>query len=149
MTLNEALTKQNFVSKILLSSGDKELSKDLKVKVMGMRIDYGKLRKQFDEDIQEFVKGLSTDELSELQNKTDRTEEEEAQLKKLVDDLNESYQKYVMDRGNEEVTVKDYALTEDDFNEILDVNSSNDVEVNGTKINSADFLEILHTLFFE
>ena len=52
MTTNEILTKQNFLTKILLKSGNTELSKGLKVKVMGMRIDYAKVRKQFDEYVQ-------------------------------------------------------------------------------------------------
>ena len=80
MTTNEVLTRHNFVSKLLLKDGDKELSRDLKVKVMGMRIEYGKIRKQFDEDVQEFVKGLNSDRLTELQQKGDRTEAEEKEL---------------------------------------------------------------------
>ena len=51
MTTNEVLTRHNFVSKLLLKDGDKELSRDLKVKVMGMRIEYGKIRKHFEEDV--------------------------------------------------------------------------------------------------
>ena len=33
MTTNEALIKQNFISKVLLKQGDKELAKDFKVKI--------------------------------------------------------------------------------------------------------------------
>ena len=45
MTTNEVLTRHNFVSKLLLKSDSAELSRDLKVKVMSMRIEYGKVRK--------------------------------------------------------------------------------------------------------
>ena len=149
MTTNEVLTRHNFVSKLLLKDGDKELSRDLKVKVMGMRIEYGKIRKQFDEDVQEFVKGLNSDKLTELQQKGDRTEAEEKELQELTDKLNGDYRAYVESRLKEEVTVSDNSFTEADYAELVEVNAGNDVEINGTKLQATDFLEILYTLFFE
>ena len=149
MTTNEVLTRHNFVSKLLLKDGDKELSRDLKVKVMGMRIEYGKIRKQFDEDVQEFVKGLNSDKLTELQQKSDRTEAEEKELQELTDKLNGDYRAYVESRLKEEVTVSDKTFTESDYAELVEVNAGNDVEINGTKLQATDFLEILYTLFFE
>ena len=149
MTTNEVLTRHNFVSKLLLKDGDKELSRDLKVKVMGMRIEYGKIRKQFDEDVQEFVKGLNSDRLTELQQKGDRTEAEEKELQELTDKLNGDYRAYVESRLKEEVTVSDKSFTEADYAELVEVNAGNDVEINGTKLQATDFLEILYTLFFE
>lgn len=149
MTTNEVLTRHNFVSKLLLKDGDKELSRDLKVKVMGMRIEYGKIRKQFDEDVQEFVKGLNSDKLTELQQKGDRTEAEEKELQELTDKLNGDYRAYVESRLKEEVTISDKTFTEADYAELVEVNAGNDVEINGTKLQATDFLEILYTLFFE
>ena len=149
MTTNEVLTRHNFVSKLLLKDGDKELSRDLKVKVMGMRIEYGKIRKQFDEDVQEFVKGLNSDKLTELQQKGDRTEAEEKELQELTDKLNGDYRAYVDSRLKEDVAVSDKKFTEDDYAELVEVNAGNDVEINGTKLQATDFLEILYTLFFE
>ena len=149
MTTNEVLTRHNFVSKLLLKDGDKELSRDLKVKVMGMRIEYGKIRKQFDEDVQEFVKGLNSDKLTELQQKGDRTEAEEKELQELTDKLNGDYRAYVESRLKEEVTVSDKSFTEADYAELVEVNAGNDIEINGTKLQATDFLEILYTLFFD
>ena len=149
MTTNEVLTRHNFVSKLLLKDGDKELSRDLKVKVMGMRIEYGKIRKQFDEDVQEFVKGLNSDKLTELQQKGDRTEAEEKELQELTDKLNGDYRAYVESRLKEEVTVSHKSFTEADYAELVEVNAGNDVEINGTKLQATDFLEILYTLFFD
>ena len=149
MTTNEVLTRHNFVSKLLLKDGDKELSRDLKVKVMGMRIEYGKIRKQFDEDVQEFVKGLNSDRLTELQQKGDRTEAEEKELQELTDKLNGDYRAYIESRLKEEVTVSDKSFTEADYAELVEVNAGNDVEINGTKLQATDFLEILYTLFFD
>ena len=149
MTTNEVLTRHNFVSKLLLKDGDKELSRDLKVKVMGMRIEYGKIRKQFDEDVQEFVKSLNSDKLTELQQKGDRTKKKKKELQELTDKLNGDYRAYVESRLKEEVTVSDKTFTEADYAELVEVNAGNDVEINGTKLQATDFLEILYTLFFE
>lgn len=149
MTTNEVLARQNFITKVIFKDGDNSLSKDLKVKIMAMRIEYSKVRKSFDEDVQEFVKGLTTDEFNELQNKSDKTEAEEARLKELTDQLNEDYTAYVQKRGQDEVDIKNKSFTEDEYNEIVDVNSGNDVEINGQKLSSADFLEIIYTLFVE
>ena len=48
MTLNDVLTKQNLITKILLANDGKELPKELKVKIMRIRMSYNKIKKQFD-----------------------------------------------------------------------------------------------------
>ena len=151
MTTNEVLHKQNFLSKVLLKDGDVELSRSLKVKIMAMRIEYAKIRKQFEADLQEFVKDLSTDEFRQLQQipDEDRTEEQKTRYQELLDKINGDYNAYVQTRSMEEVEVKNKSLTEDEYFELVNVNASNDVEINGTKLSSADFLEILYSLFVE
>ena len=151
MTTNEVLHKQNFLSKVLLKDGDVELSRSLKVKIMAMRIEYAKIRKQFEADLQEFVKDLSTDEFKQLQQipEEDRTEEQQTRYQELLDKINGDYNAYVQTRSMEEVDVKNKSLTEDEYFELVNVNASNDVEINGTKLSSADFLEILYSLFVE
>lgn len=151
MTTNEVLHKQNFLSKVLLKDGDVELSRSLKVKIMAMRIEYAKIRKQFEADLQEFVKDLSTDEFRQLQQipEEDRTEEQQTRYQELLNKINGDYNEYVQTRSMEEVEVKNKSLTEDEYFELVNVNASNDVEINGTKLSSADFLEILYSLFVE
>ena len=87
MTLNDVLTKQNVITKVILKDGDKELSKALKVKIMRMRMAYNKIKQQFDSDTQEFTKELIPAELQELVNKTERTEAEEARFIELNNKL--------------------------------------------------------------
>jgi predicted nuclease with TOPRIM domain len=148
MTTNEVLIRYNFLTKIPFKSGESELSKDLKVKIMSMRIEYGKVRKQFDEDLQEFVRGLSPDELQELQQKQNRTDEENAKLTEMINKLNAEYQDYINKKGAEEVTVKnDGKFTEDEYSELVAVCPSDDIDINGTKLNGGDFLEILYSIF--
>lgn len=148
MVLNDLLTKQNIFTKILLKDGDKELSKELKVKVMRIRMAYTKIKKNFDNEVQEFTEELVTDEFKDLNNKENRTPEEEARLKELNTSINSDYQEFLIQKGKEEVTINiDDTLTIDEYSDILDVNSGNDVEINGNKIKAADFLEVVYDLF--
>jgi len=148
MTTNEALIKQNFISKVLLKNGNESLSKELKVKVMNMRIKLGKVRKDFDNDVQEAVKDLTPEGFSELAQKAERTEEEEAKFQELNKKLNDDYMAFVIERGKDEVDIT-AELTEDEYSEIIEVNADNDIEINGQKLSAPDFLEALYSLFVE
>lgn len=148
MTLNEILTRQNVVTKILLSHGDKELPKELKVKIMRMRMTYSKIKKQFDEDTQEFSKQIVSDELRDLANKSDRTPEENERFNELNSKANAEYQEYLIQKGKEEVKdFTDSTLTDDEYADILDINSDGEYEVNGQKIKAADLMEAVYELF--
>lgn len=140
------MVKHNFITKVLLRDGDKELSRDLKVKLMSMRIELGKVKKQLEEDLQEAVKELTPNGYQELITKENKTEEDKAQVETWNKQINEEYNAYVDKRGKEEVQI-DTVLSEDEFAQIIEVNAGNDVEINGTKLNAADFLEVLYSLF--
>ena len=148
MTLNDVLTKQNVITKIILKDGDKELSKELKVKIMRIRMAYNKIKKQFDDDTQEFTNQIISDELRELANKSERTPEEEARFNELNDKTNSEYQEYLIQKGLEEVKdTPDDVITMEEYSDILDVNSGNDVEINGNSVKAADLMEIVFELF--
>ena len=148
MILNEVLTRQNIISKIELKEDNKELPKELKVKIMRIRLAYNKVKKAFDEDVKEFVEQLTTDEYKELAQKQNRTEEEEKKYNELNIQINSDYIEFVNQKGLEEVKETfDDKLTDDEYAEILDVNSGNDVEINGVKIKAADLMEVFYELF--
>lgn len=148
MTLNDVLTKQNVITKIILKDGDKELSKELKVKIMRIRMAYNKIKKQFDDDTQEFTNQIISDEFRELANKSERTLEEEARFNELNDKTNSEYQEYLIQKGLEEVKdTPDDVITMEEYSDILDVNSGNDVEINGNSVKAADLMEIVFDLF--
>lgn len=148
MTLNDVLTKQNVITKVILKDGDKELPKELKVKIMRIRMAYNKIKKQFDADAQEFTNQIITDELRELSEKADRTPEEDARFNQLNNKTNSEYQEYLIQKGLEEVLdIPDDTLSLDEYSDILDVNSGNDVEINGNIIKAADLMEIIFDLF--
>lgn len=148
MTLNDVLTKQNVITKIELATDSKELPKELKVKIMRMRMAYNKVRKQFDEDLKEFSEQIVPEELKELSNKKERTTEEDERFVELNNKANAEYNEFVIQKSNEEVKdeIND-KLTEEEYFEIMEVNAANDVEINGNKIKAADFLEIIYDLF--
>ena len=148
MTLNDVLTKQNVITKIILKDGDKELPKELKVKIMRIRMAYNKIKKQFDDDTQEFTNQIISDELRELANKSERTPEEEARFNELNDKTNAEYQEYLVQKGLEEVSdTPEDSITMDEYSDILDINSGNDVEINGNSVKAADLMEIVFDLF--
>lgn len=148
MTLNDVLTKQNLITKILLANDGKELSKELKVKIMRIRLAYNKIKKQFDEDTQEFSKQIVSDELRDLANKTERTPEEETKFNELNSKANSEYQEYLIQKGNEDIkeTPND-SFTEDEYFDILDLNSEGDYEINGQKVRATDLMEVFYDLF--
>lgn len=147
MTLNDVLTKQNVITKILLKDGDKELSKELKVKIMRIRMAYNKIKKSFDEDVKEFTEALIPQEFKDISLKTNKTDEDHLKLGELETKINSEYQEYLIQKGNEEVKMFDDSITMDDYSDIIEVNAGNNVEINGNLIKAPDFLEIIYDMF--
>ena len=147
MVLNDLLTRQNVFTKLLLKDGDKELPKELKVKVMRIRMAYNKIKKNFDSEVQEFTEELVSDEFKALSVKSERTSEEELRYNELVKNFNLEYQEFLIQKGKDEVSAIDDVFTLDEYSDIVEVNAGNDVEINGVKISAVDFLEIVYELF--
>ena len=150
MTLNEILTRQNVLNAILLKDGKNELDKELKVKIVRLRMAFNKYKKSLDEEVQEFTNELVPEELKTLQEKpeSERTEEENSRLKELVDKVNSEYNEFMIQKGNEEVKFDtNYSFTDDDFDSIVAVNAGNEVEINGNKVKSEDLVEAFYELF--
>ena len=115
---------------------------------MRIRMAYNKIKKQFDDDTQEFTNQIISDELRELANKSERTLEEEVRFNELNDKTNSEYQEYLIQKGLEEVKdTPDDVITMEEYSDILDVNSGNDVEINGNSVKAADLMEIVFDLF--
>ncbi|WP_320626018.1 hypothetical protein [Intestinibacter sp.] len=147
MTINEVMIRHNFINKILFKDDTSSLDKDLKVKIMSMRIEYGKIRKSLEEDLKEFVNSLTTDDMKILASKPDKTPEEINQIQSWNNQIKDEYNTYISKRGREEVNIINDTFTEDEYNQIVKVNTENDVEINGTHLNAPDFLEVIYNLF--
>ena len=146
MILNEVLTRQNVFTKILLKDNEKELPKELKVKIMRIRLAYSKIKKNFDTEVQEFTEQLITNEYKELSSK-ERTPEENVIFEELSNSINSEYQEFLIQKGTEDVLMIDDTLTEEEYFKILEVNIENDIEINGNKILAPEFLEIVYNMF--
>jgi predicted house-cleaning noncanonical NTP pyrophosphatase (MazG superfamily) len=110
---------------------------------------YTKARKAFDDETREFVEELLSDEFKTLRDKPERTEEENSRFVELTNTFNSEYQEFLIQKGNEEIEgIKD-SFTMDEYSEILDVNSGNDVEINGNKIPAVDFMELFCDMFVQ
>lgn len=147
MTTDDAIIRYNFVSKIQFKDGDNALSKDLKIKVMQMRIEFNKINKVFNDDVKEFTEGITEDRFRELQQKEERTEEETKELNELISKYNQEINEYIGKRSRDEVEVNDYEFTVDEFSEIMETNSDKTITINGTEIPAPDYLEALYELF--
>ena len=147
MILNDLLTRQNVFTKLILKDGDKELPKELKVKIMRIRMAYAKVKKAFDSDMQTFMEELISPEFKELSGKSERTAEEESRFEELSKTINSEYQIFLTQKGKEEVDMVDDSFTEEEYAELVEVNSGNDIEINGVKIPAIEFLEVVYELF--
>lgn len=148
LTTNDVIIRHNFISKVLFKDGDSSLSKDLKIKIMSMRIEYGKIHKEFDADVQEFTNGILSERFNELnQKRENRNEEENKEFQELINQYNSETNEYISKRALDEVEVKEYTFNMDEYSEIMETNSSNDVMINENKISAPDFLEAIYELF--
>lgn len=147
MILNDVLTKQNVFTKILLKDGNKELPKELKVKIMRIRMFYAKIVKSFESELQEFAQEIIPEELKLLASKSNRTDSENARMQELSTIFNSEYSEFVTQKGLESVAVIDDTFTFEEYSEILEVNAGNNVVINGTTVLAPDFMELVYTLF--
>lgn len=147
MTTNDAIIRYNFISKLAFKDGDASLSKELKIKIMSMRIEFGKINKVFEEDVQEFTKGILEDRFNELQSKGDRNEEEEKEFNDYINKYNGETNDYINKRALDEVEVNEYEFSEEEFAEIMETNAEKDVTINNQTLKAPDFLEAIYDLF--
>lgn len=148
MILNDALIRQTIISKIFLEKNKKELPKELKIKIMRMRMQYSKIKKMFDQEVKEFTEELIPEEFKAISGKSDLTEQDKNRIQELSNKINSEYQEFLNQKGQELLSnfVEEF-FTIDEYYDIVDVNSGNDVEINDNKVPAVDFLEIIYNLF--
>lgn len=150
MNFNELATKQNVLNALILKDGNNELGKELKVKIMRLRIAYKKARKQVDEDINEFTQDLLSEDAKVIQQKPEkeRTSEEVAILEAAVNKANVEYKEFLSQKGLEEIPFStNDSFTDEEFDELTDINVGNTVTVNEHEIKAEELLEAFYTLF--
>lgn len=145
MTINDAIFRYNLLNTMLFSDGDYSVSRELKVKLIRYKLNFQKIVNEFNETQQKYVEEVKTPEYNELVNKESRTKEENEMLNKIVQELNSECNQLINSKLSEEVETTWYQpLTEDEYNEILNVNVEHDVEINGQMIDSTSYVSLLH-----
>ena len=146
MNLNDVLMRQSFFINLALKNGDKELSKELKFKIINNRTKLNKYRKEFEEFIQESIEEFKTEEYKELSAKENKTEKELDELKDMTNKIQSEIDGFINKVLSEE---KDFELkfTDEELSELIDVNSGIEASVNGVKLKSEDFLEQVYIMF--
>jgi sulfatase maturation enzyme AslB (radical SAM superfamily) len=150
MNNNEFEAKRNFLKAVHLKNESKELSKDLKVKIVRLRLTYNELHNEIAHKINTYVDNLVSDEIRELHNKKEEelTEEEKQKVIEASNVYSKAYGDYLKKISEEESSYKgDDIFTEDEFNDIIDINACEEFEVAGQKLSLEDFMQAFHSLF--
>ena len=150
MTLNDIVSKYNLIKQLKFEYNGKEFSKQLKLKIIKMRIEYGKYKKALDSDIKEFTNELVSERYKNLMNIPNKTPEELEEFNQLEQSYNKDISEYIESRSNDIIeNVNDWKFSELEYEEIIDLNSANDVEINGMKISAPDYLELIYDILIE
>ena len=146
---SELIKKASMLKAILLSYKNKELSSDIKARVMMNRIFYSKYRKQFDEDVKEAEEAFKPEgfdenlkEASELEHKVQEKTKNEKITEELMKEaltpeefekhksFMEEYTKYMKElidfksqKLDEEIEIDEKKFSQKEFENILDVNT--------------------------
>ncbi len=150
MTLNNIISKYNLIIPLKFEHNQKEFSKDLKLKIIKMKIEYGKYKKALDNDITEFAEGIISERYKFLTSAQFKTEEETKELSELQISYQKDINDYMASRAREIIeNVNDWKISESEYEEIVDINATNDVEINGIQIPALDYLELIYNLLVE
>ena len=148
MTLNEALIRQTFIIHLIVKDDKSELSKDLKVKIMNMRVVLNRLRAEFEDTCVKKIEELQSEEFKELAQIQNKSSEEESRFQLSLDKLNADYDDFVTAKGLSQVSF-DTKFTWEEYEDIIEVNAGINPEIDGKILNALDFLEIIYNLFVE
>ena len=146
-TFNDAIARYNIISNVLISEGSKELQRDTKIKVVKNRINLNKAKTEWDNVISQIAENLSTEEYVSLAQNKNRTNEEENRFRELDAKINDEFLEIINEKANDKIDINVIYFTEEEFNDIIDLNASHDVVINDNKINSAAFLEMFYNMF--
>lgn len=140
MTYNEAISRYNVISNILMKDGDVELDRALKVKIIKTRTQLSKAKREWDLIIEDTV-----NQLKSTYGITDTTPQEE--IMKVEDKMNKDLQAVMNEQATMDVFIDLDLFTEDEYNDIVNVNVEHDAVINGQMLDSATLLELFHSLF--
>ena len=150
MTINNAVLRYNLLSVMRFIDGEYSLSRDLKIKLIRLKLDLEKIRDDFVSFQQKAMEEIKTAEYEELLHKEEKTAEEVQHLEEITAELNEELGKLIQEKSNEMIDVKSFNyLTDDEFNQILSVNVENNPTINGSQLNFDTYIELIYKIFLK
>lgn len=150
MTLNDALIRHNILSSLKYKDGDYSLPRELKIKLIKLKIALEKQFNEFNSYQEKCLNEVKTDEYNTLVaiEEDKRTEEQKARLEELVNTLNQEMNELLFNKTMEKVEIPEFSyLTEEEFNSVLEVNIENEVIINGTKLDGGAYVDLIHQAF--
>ena len=149
MSINDALIRYNLLNFVKYTDEDYSLSRELKVKLIRLKLDLEKTYNEFNSFQQKALEEVKTARYDELVNKEVRTDEENTELQKIVAEINEDLNKIVLKKAEEEVNVNFSYLTNDEYNEFLTVNINNEVTINGVNLSPEEYVSLFYRKFHQ
>lgn len=150
MTNNEFTARRNVLKALILSNDTKELDKALKVKITKALISYEEVHKQITSEIAKYVNSIIPEAVKQLQIKPSEelSEEDKATIKEAGEKAEEGYNQFVQEFSQRECSYNDnLSFTEEEFEDIIDINAGKDFSINGHELSFDKYLSIFKTLF--
>lgn len=145
LRLNNILLKYHLINSLLFVDGEYSVSRELKIKLIRYKFNFQKYFNEFNEIQQKYSEEVQTDEYKELVNTQVRTEEQDKRLTEVLNSINGEYNSLINEKLNEEIELDWYTpLTEDEFNQLLEVNVEHSVNINGTQLTGDQFVSLIH-----
>lgn len=150
MTINNAILRYNLLSVIKFSDQDYSLPRELKIKLIRLKLDLGKVKDEFMSFQQKAMEEIKSEEYNILVSKLDKNEEEIKRLNEVTNELNEELNKLVSNKSEELIEIRSFDyLNDDEFNQILNVNIDNNPVINGNQIDFNTYIELLYNNFLK
>lgn len=137
ININEILMKSSFVKEIKINQN---FPLELKLKIFYFIIFTNKIRKDFDECCQEFIKKLKPNNFERLKG---------IELENITKTIIEEYNLFLIEKGKEKINFFNLEFNEEEFSYILDSNCDRDIILNDNKLKAMEFLQIIYSLFVD
>ena len=143
--LNNILLKYHIINSLIYTDDKYSVSRELKIKLIRYKINLQKYFDEFNEVQSKYSEEIQTQEYKDLIAKENRTDKDNKKLQTLIDTMNSEYNSLLNQKLSEEFELDWYIpLTEEEFNQLLEVNIEHTVTINGTQLDGTDFVSLIH-----
>lgn len=146
MTIDQCFIAKTFLDAVKISNGKERLKAPTMATLMTMRIDLTNIQKEFRTYQDELAKTIKTPRFTELQEMEERDEEQEKEFKELTTSITAEFDSISRAKAMEETSFKS-KFTQEQYQEIMEVNCEGKISIQGNEMSAEDFLETIYMLF--